>query len=899
MLEKSQLVQIFDNLSTPRRGSELILKARVAAPVRKVKSHGSNVITLFSSKKMGQEIATESRHIEFAAAVDKEYDPLVLEYYAQPCELKLELTDFATGEIRNVTHFPDFLVITAKGFVLEEWKSSLKLSRLAERYPYRYTKGSDDRWMSPQIERQLLDMGIGYRICTDEDIPRKRVENYLHLADYFHQETEPGHDGDVARLHAALNEHGVLFINELCSHPYDFSADTIFQAIADNEVVADLDRETLTNPRRSRLYRDKTLREFLAGEVRVGAIPGQDKFVFEISVGAVFQYESQEFTISIIGEQKIVCTANDGQPVNLTRDWIADALLNEKITPVSSPHTAKLNLTRHSQENLDAALHRQAILQCDKKQLTVSDRTIRRWLAKQNAAVANGGNEILALTPNTSARGNRCARLSDEQEEALSKIINETWRTHHAQNYKSCYRKLREHCELAGIRTPAYPTLIARIKAEETNHDVRIRHGKRMAYQQNKFVDVLYLDTPANGSRPFQYVHIDHTQIDIELISSRTGRPMGRPWLSLAVDAWSRRIVAFHLTFDPPSYHSVLMTVRDMVRRFNRLPEFIVVDNGKDFQSTAFESFLQVMGVHLRFRPAGQPRHGAVLERLFGRMHTEYIHNLAGNTKATKNVRMTTGKHLPVNFAEWTLESMYWGIEHWATEYYEQERHPALDDTPRATFLRGLKESGARGHKHILCNQDFMIATCPPVDRVGTRKVHSQRGVKVNDLQYWASEFRDAKVADKDFPVRYDPWDASSVYVRLKDRWVRAICKNLRDLGQLTEMERRALTVEYEHKTGESVKDEKSQQRLREFMQVFKPEGAIQDALERQQENKSLYNTLELGAISPGIQPRKISLTQEISESAHFADNRTSLHQPLDAPYETPAFESLPNFEDL
>src|SRR5574343_1396397 len=181
----------------------------------------------------------------------------------------------------------------------------------------------------------------------------------------------------------------------------------------------------------------------------------------------------------------------------------------------------------------------------------------------------------------------------------------------------------------------------------------------------SEFVDVLYVDTPIHGSRPFQYVHIDHTQLDIELISSRTGKPLGRPWLSLAVDAWSRRIVAMYLTFDPPSYHSVMMVIRDMVRRFERLPEFIVVDNGRDFMSSAFETLLQAMGVHLRFRPAGQPRHGAVLERMFGRAHSEYVHNLSGNTKATKNVRMVTGKHLPVNFAEWTLEATYFGIEFW------------------------------------------------------------------------------------------------------------------------------------------------------------------------------------------------------------------------------------------
>jgi len=898
MLEKSQLVELFDLLATPRAGRELISKARVHAPVRAVQSRGGNVITILASRKMGSDIRTESRHIEFAAAVDKEYDPTVFEYYAQPCELKLELTDPSTGEISKIHHFPDYLVITKDGFILEEWKSAQKLTRLAGNYPYRYVKGSDGRWSSPQIERQLADLGIRYRICSDEDIPRKRVENLLHLADYFHPAAEPCLESELARLHSALQQHGALYIHELCVKPFDFSADTLFKAIADNQVVADLDRETLTNSRRSRLYRDTTLRDFMAGEIRAGTIPGQDKFVLEIAVGSVFHYESQELTISLVGEQEVLCTRKDGRQVNLTRDWLSDALLQERITPVSSKHSATLDLTRHSQASLEAALRRQAILQSDSnQQAQVSDRTQRRWIAKQNAALANGGNEVIALVPNLEARGNRCARLSDAQEDALRKIIDRKWRSHEAKNYKSCFRELRVYCEMADINTPSYPTLIARIKAEETNHDVRIRHGKRMAYQLNEFVDVLYVDTPVHGSRPFQYVHIDHTQLDIELISSRNGKPMGRPWLSLAIDAWSRRIVAFYLTYDPPSYHSVMMVVRDMVQRFHRLPEFIVVDNGKDFQSTAFEAFLQVMGVHLRFRPAGQPRHGAVLERIFGRAHTEYIHNLAGNTKATKNVRMTTGKHMPVNFAEWTLEAMYCGIEHWATEYYEQEPHPALGDTPREAFLRGQRESGARSHKHILCNQDFLIATCPPVDREGVRLVNRQRGVKVNDMLYWCSEFYDAHISGQRLPVRYDPWDASSVYVRIKDRWVRASCRNLIGLGQLTDMERRALTLEYIQQSGLPANDERSSQRLREFMQVFTPEGAMQDAFERQQENKALYNTLQLGAITPVAPLNKISLTEETSKSASLADTKSSLHQFLQTPSETPASDPLPDFD--
>ena len=66
------------------------------------------------------------------------------------------------------------------------------------------------------------------------------------------------------------------------------------------------------------------------------------------------------------------------------------------------------------------------------------------------------------------------------------------------------------------------------------------------------------------------------------------------------------------------------------------------------------------------------------MERLFGVIHSQYIHNLAGNTKATKQVRMVCGKYLPSRLAEWTLESLYFGISYWAFEYYDLEVHPAL-----------------------------------------------------------------------------------------------------------------------------------------------------------------------------------------------------------------------------
>lgn len=900
MLSKEQLFALFDRLGVPQKGRELVLRARVEAPVRAVKSQGGNVITLMASRKMGREIRTESRHIEFAAAVDKEYDPKVIEYYAQPCLLKLELIDDATGEIRNIQHTPDYLVITQDAITLEEWKSEEKLVRLAERYPYRYQRGSDGLWYAPQIERQLASIGIRYRVCSNAMLPGKRIENLLHLADYLDPVAEACPASTLSRLNAVLQEHGAVYISELLAAPLSFNADELNKAIADGLVVADLDREPLTQPLRARLYRDTTLRDFLAANVNRGEFPGQSDFVVDIAPGAVFRYEGQELTISLVGERDVVCSLADGSTSTLSRDWLLDAVEKKRVQCIRGIDTQSLNLSQYTEADLNVANQRELILQTD--QVLVSDRTLRRWAARQKIALQNGGNEVLALVPHTKARGNRTGRLSDEQEHWLTRIIETEWSSPEASNYKACYNKLVVACASAGIKPPSYPTLIERIKAVEDNKVRRSRNGKRMAYQQSEFIDVLNVDTPAHGSRPFQYVHIDHTQLDIELISSRTGKPLGRPWLSLAIDAYSRRIVAFYLTFDPPSYHSVMMVIRDMVRRFGRLPEFVVVDNGRDFMSVAFEAFLKAMKVHLRTRPAGQPRHGAVLERMFGRSNTEYIHNLAGNTKAMKNVRMTSGKHLPVNFAEWTLASMYHGISHWATEYYDNNRHPALDMSPREAYERGIAQSGARTNRQILFNQDFLIATCPPADRSGVRQVHNQRGVKVNEMLYWHADFRDPRYAGQSWPVRYDPWDASSVYVRLKDRWVRAQCRNLLGLGQLTELERRALTEEYTNRSGTPMDDVRFQQRLREFMQVFTPEGAMAAAFERQSENKQLYSDLRLASVQP-VQPAfkhsdfragaKHPVTTEVCDDSPTVVHVSGEPQQVQLPDELPDFDTF------
>ncbi len=252
---------------------------------------------------------------------------------------------------------------------------------------------------------------------------------------------------------------------------------------------------------------------------------------------------------------------------------------------------------------------------------------------------------------------------------------------------------------------------------------------------------------------------------------------------------------------------------------------------------------------------------------------------------------MTTGKFLPKRLAEWYLEALYYGIEHWAFDYYDQDTHPALGLSPRAAHEKGIADSGARVHRHLICNTDFLIATCPAVDREGVRKVDRQRGVKYNDFFYWAPEFRDHKVAGTKVPVRYDPWDASTAYARVNHKWVRCTCSILAGLGQMTESEREALSDEYRQRNGKKLDSPVSIQRLKEFLQTFTPEGAMALHRARQAENKNLYGALGQAAVLPPVcMPTPL---QTLVNQRHDASIPQATPMPSDLNTDLPEFDTF------
>lgn len=226
------------------------------------------------------------------------------------------------------------------------------------------------------------------------------------------------------------------------------------------------------------------------------------------------------------------------------------------------------------------------------------------------------------------------------------------------------------------------------------------------------------------------------------------------------------------LAFDPPSYRSCMMILRECVRRNGRLPQIVVIDGGAEFQSTYFETLLARYECIKKTRPPAKARFGSCCERLFGTTNTRFIHNLQGNTQITRNVRQVTKSVDPRELAAWTLAELHTRLSEYLFEVYDTIEHPALGRSPREAFQAGLEESGIRTERMIPYDQEFLMATLPATPK-GTAKVTPGRGVKINHIYYWSGSFQSPAVENQQVPIRYDPFDAGTAFAFVERRWVR------------------------------------------------------------------------------------------------------------------------------
>jgi transposase InsO family protein len=451
---------------------------------------------------------------------------------------------------------------------------------------------------------------------------------------------------------------------------------------------------------------------------------------------------------------------------------------------------------RASREDLAIAIRRYRILTDSEfaKQNPVPKRTLRRWRRLYRLAADRYGYGLLGLIPRFKDRGNRGPHFSDELLELVERTIDAVYCTPSRPNRRHAYDQLRLECEQKGHIVPSYPWFTKRIAKRSKYALALSREGKRVAHRY----ELIRPGEPNrhHGAFPWDVCLVDHTLTDVELVCSETGENLGRAWLSILIDGFSRRILEFVLTFDPPSYRTLMMLIRRCVERHRRLPGCLIVDGGREFQSVYFETLMAAYGVLVKRRPPGKARFGTIIERMFGTIDTTFLHTLPGNTQNTRNIRQLTKSMNPKRHALYTLEDLHKMLCAFAFEHYDKRPHPALNCSPAEKYDKGIEISGARKHKEIIFDEAFRLMTLPSTPK-GTAKIQPAMGLKIGGFYYWAPEMRSRHFEGKSVRVKYDPENMGAAWAYLGDQWIQCKPNGTLGLDGRTEKEMRLATLEW------------------------------------------------------------------------------------------------------
>ena len=438
------------------------------------------------------------------------------------------------------------------------------------------------------------------------------------------------------------------------------------------------------------------------------------------------------------------------------------------------------------------------------EQIGIHFTTLYRWQERYKST-----GTILGLISNKIGAKQGSKRLDTQLEIVIKNIIDNYYLTIQKPSIQSVVNKVLSECKRLEIKAPHSNTIRNRIN-EITEYERLKKQGSR-GIARTKFEPA---PNKFESDYPLQLIEIDHTPCDIILVDDEHRLPIGRPWITVAIDIYSRMIVGYYLSMNAPSVTSVGMCVSNAILPKDTLlakfdvdanwnvwgfPETIHVDNGADFRAEAVQKAGLAHGINIEFRPVGRANFGGHVERVIGTLMSE-IHNLPGTTFSNiqKRGEYNSDKNASMTFYEfekWLLTFI--------TKIYHKRLHGGLAMSPEQQWEEGLfcDETGVGFIQKPSSNHSIILDFLPIYERTVQKN-----GVNIDGLNYYDHVLR-TKINQmengkkKQFIFKRDPRDISYVwfYEEITKEYFKIPLAN-QNIPQLTSWEYDAIKTDLKNK---------------------------------------------------------------------------------------------------
>ncbi len=419
--------------------------------------------------------------------------------------------------------------------------------------------------------------------------------------------------------------------------------------------------------------------------------------------------------------------------------------------------------------------------------------TIYDWLRRYEDSP-----QLSSLIPGTRGVDKGGKKLDPRVEAIIEAAMVNTHRTKQLHRVRETYLEVCKMCRKAGLSSPHENSVRARVAALPRARTLRERGRRDEA--RDRF-DPIRGRFP-NADWPMSVVQVDHTPGNVELVDDEMRLPLGRPWITVALDVCTRKMVGIYVSMERPNASTtgncIALAMLPKGEYLKRLGIDAVwdgwgeigvlhMDNAKEFRGKVLTRACVEYGIDLQLRPVKTPHYGGHIERLMGTMAGE-LRKLDGTTFADPEERGTydSQKEATMTFSEFERYIVKWFVKR-----YNTERHSTLDMSPNAAW--DLKAATR------LDGQPSGLVQGPPKDPERLRldfmqfeyRTVGRPGIRMKGITFWDDVLK-LRIEEPDpvhrkskrkFLIRQDPRDITRIWFLDPDTQLYR-CIPTRDLGR-------------------------------------------------------------------------------------------------------------------
>lgn len=378
-----------------------------------------------------------------------------------------------------------------------------------------------------------------------------------------------------------------------------------------------------------------------------------------------------------------------------------------------------------------------------------------------------GAGLVTDLAPGQSGGGKGKGRLPESVERIIRELLQKRFLTKQKRRLAAFHREVAQACKAQNLRVPTRNTVALRIANLDPLKATRRREGQ----DASRSLQGVGGKPPA-VTAPLEQLQIDHTVIDLIVVEERDRQPISRPYLTIAIDVFTRCVLGMVVTLEAPSSVSVGLCLAhvacdkrpwlegldvEMDWAMSGKPRLLYLDNAAEFKSEALRRGCEQHGIKLDYRPPGQPHYGGIVERIIGTAMQMVHDEVPGTTFSNPGQR---GEYASEKMAALTLRE----LERWlalAVGTYHGSVHNGLLQPPAACWAEAVARVGVP--PVVTRAIAFLVDFLPIIRRTLTRT-----GFVIDHIHYYADALK-PWIARRDrcpaFLIRRDPRDISRIWV--------------------------------------------------------------------------------------------------------------------------------------